>query len=146
MASAEALADTAVSITDLVGGLARFGNSALPVAEFIAGFFPGAAPALQVIRIAAPILAKIAIAAPIVATAINKGRPIFDAMEQASPGLLPSIKELYAIAVNHDPARAETDVTATSIDDVDVLGFASSIFAMSYFTPQDNRFQHGAEH
>jgi hypothetical protein len=139
--------DTAISITDLIGRAASFGEGALPVATFIAGFFPGAAPVLQAITIALPIIKKIAIAAPVVAKAIEQGRPIINAIEAAGPGMLPNLKELLAIAMNHDPSIPETNLTAANISNEDVATFArQSFFARSFFTPQDERFKHGMEH
>lgn len=120
-------AGTAISITNLVGQVAQFGTQALPVARFVAGFFPGMAPVLQAIEIAAPIIAKVAAAAPQVASAIDKGRPIIAAIEQAAPNMLPNLKAIYAIAVNHDPARPETNMTAEDVSDAEAISFGGPV-------------------
>jgi hypothetical protein len=122
------ITDTAVSITNIVGRVASFGQQALPVAQFIAGFFPGMAPVLQTITAAQPILAKIALAAPQVAGAINAGRPIIEAIEQDGPAVLPYLKQLYAIAVNHDPARPETSMEASDVSDDVATEYGSIVF------------------
>lgn len=126
--TATTVVDTAVNVTNLIGGIAKFGTNALPVARFIAGFFPGLGSVLAAIEIAAPIIQKIAIAAPIIADAIDKGRPIIDAIAATGPGMLPNFKALYAIAVNHDPARPETAMTAADVSDQDAAKFAGVVF------------------
>lgn len=125
------IADVAVNVTDLIGGIAKFGANALPVARLVAGFFPGLGSVLAAIEIAQPIIQKITAGAPIVVDLINKGRPILDAIAEAGPGMLPNFKKLYAIAVNHDPARPETDMTAADVDDDEVAEFAQGVI----FTP-----------
>lgn len=128
MTTADTIADTAVSITDIIGHVASFGQQALPVAEFIAGFFPGIAPVLQAIQVAQPILAKIIAGAPQVANAINAGRPIIEAVEVSGPAVLDPLKELYAIAVNHDPARPETSMTAADVSDDIAQSYGGIVF------------------
>lgn len=121
------IAGTAISITNLVGQIATFGTQALPVAEFVAGFFPGMAPVLQAVRLAAPYIAKVAAIAPQVADAIDKGRPIISAIEQTAPTLLPNLKAIYAIAVNHDPARPETHMTEADVTDAQAMAFGGPV-------------------
>lgn len=123
------IADSAVSVTEIVGRVASFGNQALPVAMFLAGFFPGMAPVLQAIQIAAPIIAKIAATAPQVSAAINASRPIIDAVTASAPDVLPHLKAIYAIAVNHDPARPETNLTAPDVPDDIALAYGAVVFA-----------------
>lgn len=122
------LADTAISVTNLVGRAAALGESALPAVQFFAGFFPGAAPAVQAIAMALPIIRKISAAAPVVAKTIEAGKPIFSAIQEAGPDVLPYLRELYAIAVNSDPDRPETTMRAVDVDDQDVLKFAAVVF------------------
>lgn len=126
--TSETIANTAVSITNLVGHVAAFGEQALPVAQFLAGFFPGMAPVLQAIQVAAPILEKIAAGAPQVSNAINAGRPIIDAVITNGPAVLDPLKELYAIAVNHDPARPETAMTAQNVSDDTAVAYGGIVF------------------
>jgi len=133
------LADRAITVTDLVGHVASFGAQALPVAQFLAGFFPGMAPVLQAITIAQPILARIAAGAPQAAAAIAAGRPVFDAIERTSTAVVPHLKELYAIAVNHDPARPETKMTGTQVSDVEVKTFASLVFTPGWTNEEQQR-------
>lgn len=128
MTTAGKIADTAVTITDIIGHVASFGQQALPVAQFIAGFFPGMAPVLQAISVAQPIIAKIVAGAPQVVNAINAGRPIFDAIEQNGPAALGPLKELYAIAVNHDPERPETDMVAEEVTNSQAIAFGGIVF------------------
>lgn len=138
-------ADTGIGITEFVGtaaGLAvKIGKPALPIIQFVAGFVPGLAPAIQVLSIAEPILEKIAAGAPIVEALIRTGKPTLDALQAAAPDMLHNFKELYAVAVNHDPARPEENMTAAEVTNEQVAAFTGSIFERSFFTPQDPRFE-----
>lgn len=125
------IADTTISLTQVVGNAARLatkiGGPTLPIIEFIGGFVPGLAPAIKVLEIAEPILEKIAAGAPIVANGIEAGRPVFDAISKASPDLLQAFKELYALAQNHDPAVPVTNMTADDVSDEVAESFAAHI-------------------
>lgn len=121
-------ADTAINITELIGQAASFGRNALPVAQFIAGWFPGAAPVLQIITAALPIIDKIAAGAPAAANAIKAGRPILDAIDKSGPDVLANLKGLLALAINADPARSETAMTAADISDEEAAAFGGIVF------------------
>jgi hypothetical protein len=133
------IAGTAISVTNLVGEIAKFGTQALPVAEFIAGFFPGMAPVLQAVRIAAPYIEKIAAAAPQVAAAIDKGRPIITAVEETAPTMLPNLKAIFAIAVNHDPADPRTNMTAGDVSDEQAMTFGGPVLFGHRWTDQETQ-------
>lgn len=133
------LADMAITVTDIVGGVASFGVKALPVAEFIASFIPGAAPAVAAVRIAMPYIVKVAAAAPVVKDAIEKGRPIFDAIQDHGPSLLPDLKKIYAIAVNHDPAKPETVLAASEVSDKQAMAFAGPVLFGRRWTEEEER-------
>lgn len=137
------IADTAISVTEAVGNAARLatkiGGAALPIVQFVAGFFPGAAPLVQVLSIAAPIIERIAIGAPIAVTAINQGRPIIEAIQTAGPQLLSSLKQLYAIAVNNDPARSETNLTADDVSDAEAAAFAGPVLFGRRWTNEETQ-------
>lgn len=128
------LADGAISFTNLIGKLAGAGTTALPVVHFIAQWVP--VPYLAQIdaalQLAAPYIAKISQAAPVIAKAIDKdGRPALDAIQAHAPDLLADIKAVYAIAVNHDPMRPETSLTASGVSDATAAAYASQ----AVFTP-----------
>lgn len=135
--------DTAVSVTTFVGNAAalavKVGKPALPIAQFIAGFVPGLAPAIQVLSIAEPIIEKIAAGAPIAVKAIEAGRPIFDAIQTAGPKMLPALKDLYAIAVNADPARPETHLIAANVTDDQALAFAGPVLLGRPWTKEETQ-------
>lgn len=135
--------DTAINVTKTVGDAARLasriGSGALPIAEFIAGFFPGAAPVLQVLRVAQPIIERIATGAPVVASLIESGRPVIAAMEQAAPTMLPDLKHLYAIAVNADPDRPEQTMTAADVSTKQALDFAGPILLGRRWTKEEEQ-------
>lgn len=132
-------ADTAINITKLIGVAASFGQSALPVARFIAGWFPGAGPVLDAITIAIPIIDRIVAAKPAAEKAIEAGRPVLDALDKASPALMESLKELYAIAVNHDPVRPETNLTADDVSDGEVAAFAGPVLFGRAWTKEEEQ-------
>lgn len=128
------LADTGIKFTDIVGKLANIalnvGRGAEAVDGIIgpvAGFIPYYSQAMAVIRIADPILAKVVAAAPAVSAGIETGRPIIDAAQAAAPNVLPHIKQLLAIAINHDPAQPDAKVTADDITDADAKGFMGPV-------------------
>lgn len=130
--------DTAKTVTEWVGRAAAFGEGALPVARFIAGFFPGAAPVVDIVTAALPIIHRIAEAAPTAVNAIEAGRPIFDAISKASPSLLPELKKLYAVAVNADPAQPlQTPLAAEDVRDADVVQWASFPLLGRAWTPEE---------
>lgn len=138
----ETWANTAMSVTDTIGHAAnialRLGSDALPIIQFVAGFIPGAAPAVQVLAVALPIIAKIAAGAPIARQALAAGAPVIDALQKHSPDIVAHLKELYAVAVNADPARPETDLTGADIPHSTLAEW--SVFQANFFTPQDPRF------
>jgi hypothetical protein len=137
------IADTAISVVDRVGAAARLitsiGKPALPFIEFAAGFIPGAAPVLKVLEVAEPIIEKIAAGAPVVEAMIKTGKPTIDAFQAAAPALLGQFKQLYAIAVNHDPARPETTMTAADVSDADAFHFAGPILFGRQWTDDETQ-------
>lgn len=143
-----AFAQKAIGITDLIGSIAteaaRAGSTAREVSTFLSGvkliarFIPGLSTAVAILDVAQPIIEKIAAAAPIISRAISQGDQLVAAAH--SGGLLDSAKQLYAIAVNADPDRPETNMTAAKVDDAVALDFVGSIFERSFFSPQDPRF------
>lgn len=139
-----------IAATDFVGeaaGLAlRIGGPALPIAQFAAGFIPGLLPALTVLTIALPYLQKIAAAAPLVHNGIVQAEPIAAAIRAASPDLVQTLRELFAVTLNADPAKPETGLTADDVSAEDAIFFATkSFFERSFFLPQDPRFARATE-
>ena len=121
------IADRTISITEVIGKIARFGEYALPAAQLVAGLFPGGGTVVTAIQLALPVIKKISQAAPIIAGAIETGRPIIDAIRENGSELLQAYKQLYAIAVNHDPERPETNMTADDVDDTDIVEFCGPV-------------------
>lgn len=125
------LADGAISFTNLIGKLAGAGTTALPVVHFIAQWvpIPYLAQIDAALQLAAPYIAKISQAAPIVAQAIDKdGRPVLDALQAHGGNLLADVKAVYAIAVNHDPMRPETNLAAVDVPDDVALAYGALVF------------------
>lgn len=143
-----ALAQQAIGITDLVGNIAieaaRTGNTAREVTNFLSGvkliarFIPGLSSAVAVLDIAQPIIEKIAAGAPILHRVIEQGDALAATAQRV--GLIDNVKQLYAIAVNADPARPETSLKAADVSDETAAGYLGSIFERSFFSPQDPRF------
>ena len=135
--------ETAISVVEKVGQVAalaaKIGNGALPIAEFIAGFFPGAAPVIQVLKIAAPIFDKIVAAAPIVKNTIERSGPLIEAVELVAPEFLGSLKQLYAIAVNHDPKRPEVNMTADDVTTEQAMDFGGPILLGRRWTNEETQ-------
>lgn len=133
----------AISFTNLIGRLALAGEKALPVIDAVAQWvpIPYVGAIVHALDIAAPYISKIAQGAPIVAKLIEAGTPAIEALQKASPDLLHNFKELYAVAVNHDPERPEENMTASDVTNEQVASFTGSIFERSFFTPQDPRFE-----
>ncbi len=125
------LADGAITFTDLVGRLAGIGGKAEPVIHILAKWvpIPYLAQIDAALELAAPYLEKINAAAPIIAKAIDRdGRPILDQVQAHAPALLDALKSVYAIAVNHDPARPETNLTAADVPDTVAFAYGAHIF------------------
>lgn len=145
-------AQKAITVTDFIGNVAtaaaRAGGTAQEVANFVsgvsffghiaAGFIPGLSSVMTVLDVALPTFQKIAAAAPILHRAIEQGDAVIEAADKS--GLLDSAKQLYAIAVNADPERPETNMTAAKVGNAEALNFVGSIFERSFFSPQDPRF------
>lgn len=129
--TAATLADNAISFTDLIGRLAGVGGKVEPVIHVLAQWvpIPYLAQIDNALDLAAPYLAKIQLAAPIVSQAIDKsGRPVLDALQEHGPDLLAAVKSVYAIAVNHDPARPEQNLTAADVSDSVAAAYGAHIF------------------
>ena len=120
------------TVVDLVGRLAVFGGKALPVVRFIADWSPVPVPflnpVLSALEIAQPWLNKITAGAPIVERAITEGVPIALALQEHGPGVLQAFREIFAIAVNADPARPEENMTAADVTDAEVVAFATASY------------------
>lgn len=142
--------DTLIGVTDFVGeaaGLAiKIGPPALWVAQFAAGFIPGLAPAVQVLSLATPVLQKIAMAAPIIHQGLEASKPIDAAIRASGPDVLAAIKQVYALALNADPAVAGDNHTEVTVSETDAVAWAAkSFFERSFFLPQDPRFARQTE-
>ncbi len=141
-------AQKAIGITDLIGRIAseaaRAGGTAREVTTFLSGakliarFVPGLSTAIAVLDVAQPIIEKIATAAPIVSRAIEHGASLVGS--EPGQALIGDAKKLYALAVNADPERSETDMKAEDVSDDVATEYVASIFERSFFSPQDPRF------
>ncbi len=133
------IADTAISVTKIVGRLASFGDQGVAVAEFVGGFLPGSMgrDVLAATKVAAPIIHQISLAAPTVVQTIEAGRPILDAIQQAGPHVLPLLKQLYAGAVNHDPKQPQTSMSAEHVSDKAAIEFAAPVFLGRAWTAEE---------
>lgn len=132
----------AVNVTDIIGRLASLGEKALPAARIFFDIVPlpyGGA-VVDALTIAAPYLHGAAAAAPYIERAIEAGTPIYDAIQLAGPEVMHNLKSVYAIAVNHDPARVETTMTAADVADKDVTRFASALFTPGWTNEETQRF------
>ena len=91
----------ALNLVDAVAAVVQLiiyiGPVAIPIAAFVAGVFPQAAPLIPILEAAAPFLEKIVKYAPAVKSAIIAGKPVFDAIDK-TPELASSIKSLLALA------------------------------------------------
>lgn len=136
----------AKTITQIVGEIAAFGVKAnnMPAvhwaAEFAAGLIPGGGVILKAVDLALPFIVKAAAAAPQIMDALNSGLPIAQAFDEHAPAVITHLKSIFAIAVNHDPERAETNLTAADIGTDQALTMFGNIFQRSFFSPQDPRF------
>lgn len=136
------LTDRAINVTEVIGRLAGLGEKALPAARIFFDFVPvpwGGA-VVDALTVALPYLHGVSVAAPAIETLIKDGRPILEALQATAPSLVPDLKAIFAIAVNHDPNRPETNLTADDVSDDQIEAFSGSIFSRSFFTPQDQRF------
>lgn len=128
------LADNAISLTDLIGKLAGVGQTverARPILHILAQYapIPYLAQIDNVLELVAPYFDKVAAAAPILHNALDSsGRPVLDAIQAHGPDLMDAIKNVYAISVNHDPARPETNLTAADIPDDIALAYGAVVF------------------
>lgn len=125
------LADNAISFTDLIGRLAGIGGRVEPTIHVLAQWvpIPYLAQIDNVLELAAPYLEKVQSVAPIISHAIDvDGRPTLAALQDHGPELLAAIKSVYAIAVNNDPARPESNLTAADISDGVALAYGAHIF------------------
>lgn len=135
------IAGTATTITDLIAKVASFGEKAMPVAQLIASIIPGGGVVVSAIGLALPYIQKAAAAAPAVNAAIAAGVPIAEAIQKNGPDLLTSIREIYAIAVNHDPERKETDLTGAAVSNAQVQNFAATfMFGYKMTQAEENAY------
>lgn len=145
-------AQRAITVTDFIGNVAteaaRAGGTAQEVANFVncvsffgrlaAGFIPGLSSVIQVLDVALPTIQKIAAAAPILHRVIEQGDTLVSAADKS--GLLENAKQLYALAVNADPARPETDLSPDEVPASQAMNYVGGLFERSFFSPQDPRF------
>lgn len=125
------IAGTATTITDVIAKVASFGEKAMPVAQLIASLIPGGGVVVSAIGVALPYIQKVMAAAPVVNSAIAAGVPIAEAIQKNGPDLMASLREIYAIAVNHDPERKETNLTGDAVPNAAVRDFAAT-FMIGY--------------
>lgn len=117
-------ADRALNVTNFVGGLARLGEKAVPFAAFLAAVYPPMLPVAAALAAASPYLATIERAAPVAASLIEDGHDALDALDRAAPLLKQHLRELLAIAINHDPERPEAKIVGEQVDDRALVVFA----------------------
>lgn len=130
------IADRANSITDVIAKVASFGQQALPVAQLVASLIPGGGIVVSAIGAALPYIQKAAAAAPAIQRSIAAGVPIAEAIQRNGPDLMASLREIYAIAVNHDPERKETNLTGAAVPEAQVQKFATT-FMIGYKLTQE---------
>lgn len=130
------IAGTATTITDVIAKVASFGEKAMPVAQLIASLIPGGGVVVSAIGLALPYIQKTVAAAPAVNAAIAAGVPIAEAIQRNGPDLMASLREIYAIAVNHDPERKETNLTGAAVPEAQVQKFATT-FMIGYKLTQE---------
>lgn len=118
------IADRANSITDVIAKVASFGQQALPVAQLVASLIPGGGIVVSAIGAALPYIQKAAAAAPAIQRSIAAGVPIAEAIQANGPDVVASLKEIFAIAVNHDPERKETTLKGSQVSMAEVATFA----------------------
>lgn len=149
--TSSSLADTGILFANVVGKVA---GVAMKVGEGVQGvdsvlgafasFIPYYPQAMAVLRIATPILAKISAAAPAVAGAIEAGRPIIEAAQEAAPAIMPHLKQLLAITMENVPGNQGAGMSASHVSDEAAVAFLGTmfggVFERSFFTPQDPRF------
>lgn len=143
------LAQRAISLTDFIGTVAgeaaSVSQSASDVATFLNGvklvssLVPGLSSVIAVLDIAQPIIQKIAAGAPMVHAALEAGTPIIDAVELHGADILPHVRQLLALALNADPARAETNASASSVDDQETTAFGALIFTPGHTNAEQQR-------
>lgn len=122
--SAVSIAHFLAGLAPSVGGAASTASAVLPWIGLVGGLIPGFGSVVSGIQIAIPIAQKIAALAPAFEKAVSAGMPILEAMDKASPALLPHVKELYATLVNHDPTRPEAQMKASDVPDRVAVEFA----------------------
>lgn len=137
--SATQIANAVATGAGIVGNVAGVAGNVLPYINLVAGFFPGAASVISAIQIAQPIIAKIAAVAPVAVKAIEAGGPIFEAIDKASPALLPHIKDLYAVFANADPTRPETAMVGSKVSDEQALAFAGPVLLGRPWTSEETQ-------
>lgn len=129
----------AISVTHMIGQLAVFGSKALPMVRIIAPFvpLPFFSAVVEGLTVAQPWIEKIALGAPLLEKTIADGEPVLAALRDKAPELLADFKALFAIAVNHDPARPESGMTADDVSDSDAAAFAEAVVFTPGWTNQE---------
>jgi pyridoxine 5'-phosphate synthase PdxJ len=119
--------------------VAGFGDKALDVAELVAGIFPGGGTIVTAIRQADMVIERIAAAAPKVRAAVEAGTPILEAAQQHGPALIENLKALYAIAVNADPVRPETNLKAADVTAEQAATFGVPVLMVHGWTQEETQ-------
>lgn len=141
-------ADTGKSVVGVVGKLAgvalQVGDGVEAIDRYLgpfASFIPYYSQAMAVMKIAEPIVERIAAAAPAADRAIEAGRPLIEMAQSQLPRILPDVKALLAIAINHDPERPEENLTAADIGDDEAKAFAGPVlFGRRWTREEENRW------
>jgi hypothetical protein len=141
MESVDQIAAKTVTFVDVVGGLAKFGDSALPVLQFISPFIPipYASNIIAALTLAQPYLDRVASVAPVVAKAVQDGAPIIDAFQANGGNVLADFKEIYAIATNADPTKTSDapPITAADVSDSQAFHLAGWSLLGRRMTPDE---------
>lgn len=126
MLTATEIAGGGIKIADVVAEIASIGVKAGDsqvaswVARTMARIIPGGGVILSAIELALPIIDQIAKGAPQMSAAIKEGMPVAAAIDQVAPNVMQHIRALAAIAINHDPERAEAALAPQQVSDSDV--------------------------
>jgi hypothetical protein len=91
-------ADFVLTGVNVIESVANVAIQVAPFVQFAAGFIPGAAPVVQIVTAALPYVAKVAQYAPQARALIEKGAPIIEAINKASPDLFDALRNMTALS------------------------------------------------